>query len=590
MALREFMARIAGAAPSPVAPAAAVRPRPAVIGEAVYPPADPGLPACDPEDILAAIHAKVQRLKELVVSDRDQFDVAYLGPIRELAKLVHLLPASADSYYAAPAGLFNLCLDVAFYALQSADGKIFTPGGTVEDRHRNEPRWRYACFLAGLCCQVHRSLTLMTVTDPHGAEWPRFSRSIWAWLEDLGAERYFVNWHAPTNVTGGEGAAVLSLIAPKSRLDWLAQGDVQIVRDMHQVALGAAHDSDSIMASVVGRIAKRVLEVDDAVRRTRYGRLTVGGHVEPYLLDALRAPIESGRWPINKPGSPVWFGSDGLFVEWPGAHAGMLEHFDALGMRGLPRSSVTLAEVLGKADLLIRAESGLWVRDVLLPTREGGPHERRTTAFRFVDPTVLLGHTVIAPLLGPVGAELVEAELRATAAAPAATAKDRKTDAPPAPAGAEPEAKPGSKGAAPAPAATAAAEPVARLNPDPASGEIVFADLVKPEAKRWMTSPDICEAIGQLIHLHKVGRGETAKSFPFGVALSVGWITENTAADLAHLVKVLETNRWLGRPPGVKNDAVKLHEIAFDDKVKQGIVLSVQGAGTLGFKVGTATR
>ncbi|MES2772140.1 MAG: hypothetical protein V4623_09250, partial [Pseudomonadota bacterium] len=66
---------------------------PARIAETVYPPADPGLPACDPDGLLDAVQPTIARLRELTVSDRDNFETAYLAPIRELARLVHLLPA-----------------------------------------------------------------------------------------------------------------------------------------------------------------------------------------------------------------------------------------------------------------------------------------------------------------------------------------------------------------------------------------------------------------------------------------------------------------------------------------------------------------
>lgn len=595
MALRRFFDRFARA--DAAAPSVAAVPGPSLQAppEAIYPPRDPGLPTCDPEALVVAAADKLARLRELTISDRESFDVAYLAPVRELAHLVHLLPASPDGPYSAPAGLFHLCVDVAFFSLQSADGKIFTPTASVEDRHRNEPRWRYACFLAGLCCQVPRALNALTAVSSGGAEWPRYTQSLWSWLRESGADRYFVNWHAKTALMGGEGSAFLSLLAPKDRLDWLAKGDVQIVRDMHQVALGAAHEADSILAGVVGRIVKRVLEVDEARRRSRYGRLTVGTHVEPYILDALRAPIETGTWKVNSPSSPVWLASDGLFIEWPGAHQQVLAHFDKLGLPGMPRSSVTLAEVLGKADLLIQAESGLWVRDVLVPLDAQGRERRRSTAMRFVDPVAILGHLGADPLHGPVGAELVEAESRAASVAAAAAPAARAQRADVVDPVAQPAAAPEAAASPPRPAPLNGLEATGQLGsgqdapgglPVDDAGEIVFASLIKPEARRWISAPDLCEALGHLIHLHGKRRGEAAKSVSFGVALSTDWISENTVADIARLVSVLDRNRWLGRPPQVKNESLKLHDVQFDDAVKKAIVISPHGAAAIGFEFG----
>lgn len=574
--------------------------------EACYPPQDPGFPICDPQSLLDAIGEPIRRLRELTVSDRPQFDDFYLEPLRNLARWVHLVPASASDHYSGPAGLYRLCVDLAYYSRQAADGKIFTPNGTVEERHRNEPRWRYATFLAALSCQIYRSLTVMTVTNDRGEEWPRFTRPLHDWLRESGATRYYVKWHQATNVTGGEGAAVLARVAPQERMDWLALGDVQIVRDLSQVAMGASHHSDSIMASVVGAITRRVLEVDEATRRSRYGRLTVGMHVEPYILDAMRDAIETGRWRVNEVGSPVWYGSDGLFVEWPGAHADVLAHFERTGLLGMPRSSVTLAEILGKAGLVIAAESGLWVRDVLVPQENGGGRFRRSTALRFVDALTVFGHLQVEHAKWPFGAELVTAELQSGAplveehaaraveetAAPNVSAARSADRAPAAPASAEPPASPHAPAqqpaAAPRPsvAAPAAAPPAPQLPVAPDTGEIIYAELIKPEARKWIKSSDIAETVGQMIHLQRSHRGEVVKTLPYGVALSLDWIGDQSPTDVTQFVKVFETNRWLGRPPGVKNEAVKLHEVQFDDAIKKAIVLSVQGAQSLGFDTG----
>ncbi|MGH8435376.1 MAG: MobH family relaxase [Pseudomonas sp.] len=554
----------------------------------------------EPECLLEAVSGTIRRLRELTASDRAQFEASYLQPIQNLAHLVHLLPASASEHYSGSGGLFRLCVDLAFYALQSADGKIFTPNDSVEQRHKNEPRWRYATFQAALSCQVFRSLTLMTVTNDRGEEWPRFTTTLYEWLRQSCATRYYVKWHQPSNITGAEGAAVLAKVTPKERMDWLAQGDVQIVRDMHQVAMGASHQSDSIMANVMSTIVRRVIDMDESTRRSRYGLLTVGMHAEPYVLDAMRDAIESGIWKVNQVGSPVWYGSDGLFIEWPAGHSAVLAHFERNGLRGMPRSSISLAEILGKSGVVISAESGLWVRDVMVPMEQGGPRTRRSTALRFVDAQAIFGHMPVEHTKWPYGAELVTAEMQAGVNLQPEK-PDRPSKATPAmqPAPDVPQTEPkdqparaSQNQAAPetpsvpstAPAPTAAAEHPAPVDPD--TGEIIYADLIKPEARRWIKSSDIAETVGQMIQLQKAHRGEIVKGFSYGVALSVDWIGDQSPTDITQFVKVFETNRWLGRPSGAKNEAVKLHEIQFDDALKKAIVLSVQGAQTLGFDTG----
>lgn len=568
-----------------------------VPAEAFYPPQDPGLPVVAPMALVVANTHLIQRLKELTVSDRDNFEFAYLSPIQKLAELVQLLPASSHEHYSAPAGLFKMCLDLAFFSLQSADGKIFTPNETIEMRHRNEPRWRYATFMAAMTSQIYRSLTLMTVANERGEEWPRFSKSMTEWLQSTNTKRYFIKWHSASNVTGAEGASVLAKIIPTERYDWLAQGDVQIVRDMNQVAMGASHQSDSIMASVIGAIHRRVMDVDEAVRRDRYGALTIGMHLEPYILDAMRYQIENGVWKVNQVGSPVWYGSDGLFIEWPKAHEDIQKVFRKMALTGVPASSITVAEVLGKGGVVIQNENGLWVRDMLVPEEKSGPRIRKTTGLRFVDAMTIFGFLEVKNEPWPFGAELVHAE--ELAGANLITGTQRKPTTVEPERGqkdeeyvyVEPSAQVEKSTKKPEPKDThamPAPELPLPLNPatDQETGEVSYANLIKAESKRWIKSADIAETLGHLIHLHSLHRGEAVKQFNYGVALSVDWIVNATPTEITQFIKIFETNRWLGKPSGVKNDALKLHEVQFDDGVKSAIVLSVQGAKAIGFNVG----
>lgn len=569
--------------------------------EAFYPPQDPGLPLVSPAALVRANERLIQRLRELTVSDRQNFDSAYLDPIFKLAELVQLLPASSHEHYAAPAGLFKMCLDLGFFALQSADGKIFTPNETIELRHRNEPRWRYATFMAAMTSQIYRSLTLMTVVNEHGAEWPRFSQSMTAWLESTNAKRYYIKWHSASNVTGAEGASVLAKIIPNERYDWLAQGDIQIVRDMNQVAMGASHQSDSIMASVIAAIHKRVMDVDESVRRNRYGELTIGMHLEPYILDAIRYQIEAGEWKVNKVGSPVWYGSDGLFLEWPKAHVDVQKVFAKQMLAGMPTSSITIAEVLGKAGVVIQNENGLWVRDMLVPETQDGPRVRKTTGLRFVDAMTIFGYLDTKNEPWPFGAELVNAEELAGINLVTAVAKKANDSVANEVSAASKvdeivHVEPAQRNVQIGPKVTSTAlqeaghPPETQESPNPVTdidtGEISYASLIKNESKRWIKSADIAETLGHLIHLHSLHRGEIVKQFSFGVALSVDWIVNATPTEITQFIKIFETNRWLGKPTGVKNEALKLHEIQFDDCVKSAIVLSSQGAKAIGFNLG----
>ena len=152
-------AGLAGAAAVPAAPPKGLD------QDLVYPPVDPGLPAASTEAVVQSQADLLRRLRKIVSVDDAVFDERYLAPIRALAAEIHLLPASAHDEFAGPGGLFRLCLEVAVFSTQAADGRIFTPDENVERRHALEPRWKYACFLAGLTCELYRPLAFAVVAE-----------------------------------------------------------------------------------------------------------------------------------------------------------------------------------------------------------------------------------------------------------------------------------------------------------------------------------------------------------------------------------------------------------------------------------------
>ena len=135
----------------------------------------PRRPPCRTVDeILAAHEDLISRIKLCYGADRESFEADLLVPIRNYAAYVNLLPATADNFFCAAGGLFRLGLEVAFFALQGTDAHIVSGRSTISTRRQLEPRWRQATFIAGLCCELHRALSHVIVTDDRGEEWPAY--------------------------------------------------------------------------------------------------------------------------------------------------------------------------------------------------------------------------------------------------------------------------------------------------------------------------------------------------------------------------------------------------------------------------------
>ncbi len=146
------------------------------------------------EELLRANADLVRRIKLAYGADEAIYERDVVTLIRRFAAYVHLLPATPDNYFRGHGGLLRMGLETGFYALQATDSHIFSGRTTITKRRNLEPRWRHATFLAGLCCELHRTLSHLVVADESGQEWRPYLESLHAWLAAKHRSRYFLRW------------------------------------------------------------------------------------------------------------------------------------------------------------------------------------------------------------------------------------------------------------------------------------------------------------------------------------------------------------------------------------------------------------
>jgi len=355
-----------------------------------YPPVDPGLPVVSAAAVMASQRELIERLRESCGFDDAGFHAHVLAPVEAVARCILLLPASSHEHFAGPGGLFRLCLEMALFCRLAGQSRVVEPMAPAEVRRAAEPRWRHACLLAGLLCELPRTLSSLTVTDEAGREWPACLGGLDAWLERVQADRCHVVWRDGAGPGGAEAAGVLGDLVPKATLAWLNEGPPSVVPSMFRAALGQAATEGDELSRLVLATRARVLAVEAVTRRSRYGHLRIGHHLELHLVDALRHRVATGQWVCGQ--GPLWFGLDGLFIEWPAAADAVRHDVIRNGVRGVPLSAFTLAELLGQAGFLEASATGLWLWRIHTDTGE----ER--TAVKVAEPPALLGH-VEAPRL-----------------------------------------------------------------------------------------------------------------------------------------------------------------------------------------------
>ena len=356
-------------------------------GMFAYPPVDPGIPVRSIDEVLAGQDDLIRRIRLSYGANRETFDTDLFAPIRRYADYVHLLPATADNHFSLPGGLLRMGLEIAFYALQATDGQIFSGRSTISHRRQLEPRWRHATFIAGLCSELHRTLSHVIVIDANGSEWPAYLAPLTQWLHAQRASRFFLRWIPHAQETRSLGVFALPQIIAPETLHYLAQGNSVVVPHMMACLSGMPiYREHNILGDLVRRAAALVIDRDLQSSAERYGKPRLGSHLERYLVDALRRLLVSNAlWTPNAEKSRVWYGEDGLYIVWPNAVNDVRKLLEADQLPGIPTSPETILEILLDAGV-VEPSGGTQATWHIFPPR----CDRAIEAVRLASPAILL--------------------------------------------------------------------------------------------------------------------------------------------------------------------------------------------------------
>lgn len=352
-----------------------------------YAASDPGFAALPVDDLLAGESDLIARIKLCYGTDRLSFERDVLTLVRRYAAYVHLLPATADNYFSKPGGLLRLGLETAFFSLQGTDAHIFSGRMSISARRQLEPRWRHATFIAGLCCELHRLMSHLIVTDAAGKIWPAFLQPLADWLTTHTSERYFLRWRPQAIESRGLGLFVLPLVVPPEVIADLAEENTVIVPHLLASISGIPiYREHNILDELVRRSLALVIDRNLVASADRYGSPQYGSHLERYLVDALRR-LSSGNstWVPNREKSRLWFGEDGLFLVWPAAAEDIHQLLEGDQLAGIPKAPETILELLLAAGVFeaVSENSSIWL---IQPPGTKAPME----AVKFSSPAILL--------------------------------------------------------------------------------------------------------------------------------------------------------------------------------------------------------
>jgi conjugal transfer pilus assembly protein TraI len=371
----------------------------------------PGLRLQAVDEILESNRELVGRIKLCYGCGTESFNNELLAPIRRYVQYVNQLPATMDSYFTGPGGLARIGLETAFYALQATDAQIFAGRATISNRRLLEPRWRRATFIAGLCNELHRTLSHIRVGDAKGREWQSYLMPLSCWAKEKGILSANLRWQAAQE-TRALGLFALPMIIPAETMCDLAKDNATIVPHMLASIAGATmYHEHSVMYRLVRHAAALVihrnLRANDGDRAGRHAL-----HMARYMVEAMRELVLSHHsWQPNIGRSRLWYGQDGLFLVWPNGINDVVKLLEDEGLPGIPDTASGVLDILEAADL-VRAQSAdcrVWT---MYPPGTAEPLE----AIRFVTPFTVLG--VITPRAAPLPVQLTVRQAANQPAAP----------------------------------------------------------------------------------------------------------------------------------------------------------------------------
>jgi len=320
-----------------------------------YPPDPDGYPLVTIDHLIANQKDLIALIRRSVrFTDNDRWQLLFDDAIRRYAAFVHLLPASEHDHHHGIGGLFRHGLEVAHKTILLGYAHAQDMTNYPSQNRLLEQRWSYACFIAGLCHDLGKAVSDLTVTDKSGAhQWSPYSETLVEWASRLKIDRYYIHYrpnrhkrHSPFSVK------VFSHIARKEGEVFLSDVSDQLSQDVTDAVMG----SSSSLANLVSYVSKADALSCEEDRKRNPVADTGTGHTaaapaHKFIFDSIRRCIEEKVWVPNDKNSPLFIINRGLYLIWPRAAADIIARLSSPS--GIPTNPATMAEMLEERGLIV---------------------------------------------------------------------------------------------------------------------------------------------------------------------------------------------------------------------------------------------
>ena len=324
------------------------RPLP-TLDEARFPPIGRGIPVYDPAD-LVQLHADlIFQIRLSSGTTETEFADLYMPAILRYAAFVHALPASQSHHHRTPGGMLRHGLEVAFLALRKSDGKIFSrTANRANDRH-DEPRWRFAVFIAGLCHDLGKVIGDIEVRSPDAMHrWNPFIENLFDWALRLDMQAFYPQFrlHRVHGVHEVLTASAIDRVLLPEHRSYLAAGHADVLTHLMLALQGSRAIADNIVYELVTAADQASVAKAIANETQLIDGIAVGVSAPEKWLSIARRFVDGKKWKPNLPGGNLYVADGAVYLAWPSAHNDVLLTARTEGGTSIPEDPQVMAAAL----------------------------------------------------------------------------------------------------------------------------------------------------------------------------------------------------------------------------------------------------
>ena len=326
--------------------------------DATWPPAPHPVEALSVHDLFRANGKLIRDLCYATTLSEEEAENFLLPVIANLARIVHLTPASEYDHHQGYGGLFTHSLEVAYYAANDAKTTIFDRSASPKDLYMNKRRWILTAVLAALAHDIGKPFTDMEITAPNGQHWVQ-DEPIVDWLRKNGIKSYYISFRPGREHNAHKSASLANsgMLIPKETFTFLGltgYGE-QMLKEFRNALLEGKE------GGLIGKILDNADGLSRRVDQLRQRKIrpefkNVAHPQGDQLLKAIRVLIQHAFWTTNRDrDSRVFNTKQGCYIVWSEdvvaqARAQALD----MGFESLPSDMLRLATVLVDAGAAIR--------------------------------------------------------------------------------------------------------------------------------------------------------------------------------------------------------------------------------------------